>query len=105
MMKAILEASLSVLPHPDTAGRLIEHFHRAGLGQPMVLCEVPVAGGTNSVAYAWVAETLRSVMRQLQTIGVLTAEIGIDTLEDLRIGGRYSPSNNDMQTTPIGADQ
>jgi SAM-dependent methyltransferase len=78
----IREAFLSVLPHPDTAGRLIEHFHRAGLGQPTVSCEAPVAGGTDSVAYAWVAETLRSAMPQLQTIGVRTAEIGIDTLED-----------------------
>ena len=46
------------------------------------MCEVPVAGGTDSVAYAWVAERLRSVMPQLQTIGMPTAEIGIDTLED-----------------------
>jgi hypothetical protein len=43
---------------------------------------MPVAGGADSLAYAWVAETLRSVMPQLQTMGVLTAEIGIDTLED-----------------------
>jgi ubiquinone/menaquinone biosynthesis C-methylase UbiE len=78
----IREAFHSVLPHPDTAGRLIEHFHRAALGQPAVFCEMPVAGGRSSVAYAWVAETLRSVMPQLQTIGVPTAEIGINTLED-----------------------
>jgi ubiquinone/menaquinone biosynthesis C-methylase UbiE len=78
----ICKAFLSVLAHPDTAGRLIEHFHRAGLGQPAVFCETPVAGGADSVAYAWVAETLRSVMPQLRTIGVPTAGIGIDTLED-----------------------
>jgi len=78
----IREAFLSVLSHPDTAGRLIEHFHQAGLGQPTVFCEVPVAGGADSLVYAWLTETLRSVMQQLQTIGVLTAEIGIDTLED-----------------------
>jgi hypothetical protein len=47
-----------------------------------VFCETPVAGGAASVAYAWVAETLRSVMPQLRTIGVPTAGIGIDTLED-----------------------
>ena len=78
----IRKAFLSVLPHFDAAGRLIEHFHRAGLGQPTVFCEMPVAGGADSLAYAWVAETLRSVMPQLQTMGVPTAEIGIDTLED-----------------------
>jgi ubiquinone/menaquinone biosynthesis C-methylase UbiE len=78
----IVKAFLSVLPHFDAAGRLIEHFHRAGLGEPTVFCETPIGGGADSMAYAWVAETLRSVMPQLQTMGVLTAEIGIDTLED-----------------------
>ena len=78
----IRKAFLSVLPHFDAAGRLIEHFHRAGLGQPTVFCEAPVAGGADSLAYAWAAETLRSVMPQLQTMGVPTAEIEIDTLED-----------------------
>jgi FkbM family methyltransferase len=78
----IREAFLSVLPHYDAGARLIEHFHRAGLGQPTVFCEMPVEGGPDSLAYAWAAETLRSVMPQLQTMGVLTAEIGIDTLED-----------------------
>jgi FkbM family methyltransferase len=78
----IQKAFLSVLPHFDAAGRLIEHFHRAGLGQPTVFCEAPVAAGADSLAYAWAAETLRSVMPQLQTMGVPTAEIEIDTLED-----------------------
>jgi ubiquinone/menaquinone biosynthesis C-methylase UbiE len=78
----ICEAFRSALPHFDAAARLIEHFHRAGLGQPAVFCETPVAGGADSLAYAWAAETMRSVMPQLQTIGVPTAEIGIDTLED-----------------------
>jgi FkbM family methyltransferase len=78
----IRKAFLSVLPHFDAAGRLIEHFHRAGLGQPTVFCEAPVAGGADSLAYAWAAETLRSLMPQLQTMGVPTAEIEIDTLED-----------------------
>src|SRR5277367_3962556 len=53
----IRAAFLPVLPHFDAAGRLIEHFHRAALGQPTVFCEMPVAGGADSLAYAWVAET------------------------------------------------
>jgi hypothetical protein len=51
---------------------------------------MPVVGGTDSVAYAWIAETLRSLMPQLQTIGVPTAEIGIDTLEDSAQGRHRS---------------
>ena len=43
---------------------------------------MPVVGGTDSAAYAWVAETVRSVMPQLQAIGVPTEEICIDTLAD-----------------------
>jgi SAM-dependent methyltransferase len=78
----VIKAFHSVLPHPDAAGRLIEHFHRAGLGQPTLFCEAPVAGTTDSVAYAWTAETLRALIPQLQTIGVPTAEIEIDTLEN-----------------------
>jgi hypothetical protein len=50
---------------------------------------MPVVGGTDSVAYAWIAETLRSLMPQLQTIGVPTAEIGIDTAGGPSAQGRH----------------
>jgi hypothetical protein len=78
----IVKAYLAVRPNPDIAGRLIEHFHRAGPGQPTLFCEMPVAGGIGPVAYTWNAESVRSVMPQLKAIGVPTVEIGIDTLED-----------------------
>jgi ubiquinone/menaquinone biosynthesis C-methylase UbiE len=78
----INQAFQSVMAHPDAAGRLVGHYHRAGLAEPAVFCELPVAAGAASPAYGWMAETVRSVMPQLQAIGVDTGAIGIATLED-----------------------
>jgi SAM-dependent methyltransferase len=76
------QAFRSVMLHPDIAGRLIEQFHRAGLGQPMVFCEQPVAGGHDFAAYSWAVNLLRSLVPQLEAIGVVIDGIGIGTLED-----------------------
>jgi SAM-dependent methyltransferase len=73
----------SVMVHPDAGGRMIAHFHDAGLKQPTMLCEIPVGGGPDSPIYAWMALTLRSLLPQVEKIGAATAaEIDIDTLED-----------------------
>ena len=73
----------SVMVHPDAGGRMIAHFHEAGLKQPTMLCEIPVDGGPDSPIYAWLALTLRSLLPQVEKIGAATAaEIDIDTLED-----------------------
>src|ERR1700716_247058 len=71
----------SVMTHPDAGGRMIALFHDAGLKQPTMLCEIPVAGGPDSPIYAWMALTLRSLLPQVEKIGAATAaEIDIDTL-------------------------
>jgi hypothetical protein len=78
----ILTAAQSALPHYDVGDRLIEMFFRAGLPQPNVFCETPVGGGIDSPLYAWLAETLRSFLPQLEKIGIsLDERIGIETLE------------------------
>jgi ubiquinone/menaquinone biosynthesis C-methylase UbiE len=78
----ILTAAQSALPHYDVGDRLIEMFFRAGLPQPTVFCETPVGGGIDSPLYAWLAETLRSFLPQLEKIGIsLDERIGIETLE------------------------
>ena len=77
----IMAAITSVLRHPDAAGRLVEHFHRAGLGNPSLFCETPVGGGPDSPVYAWYVQTLRSVRPQLERIGRAVPG-DIDTLED-----------------------
>ncbi len=79
----VTTAFRSVIVHPDAAGRMMAHFHDAGLKQPTIFCEIPVGGGSDSPVYAWWARTLRSVLPQLEKIGAATAaEVDIDTLED-----------------------
>ncbi|MGK9234732.1 class I SAM-dependent methyltransferase [Inquilinus limosus] len=77
----VMAAFASVLPHPDAASRLVEHFHHAGLGTPALFCETPVGGGPDSPVYAWFVQTLRSVRPQLARIGA-PVPADIDTLED-----------------------
>jgi SAM-dependent methyltransferase len=81
--RAVRAALSSVMVHPDAGGRLIAHFHDAGLKQPKMLCEIPVDGGLDSPIYAWLALALRSLLPQVEKIGAATAaEIDIDTLEE-----------------------
>lgn len=78
---AVMAGLISVVRHPDAAGRLVEHFHRAGLGQPSLFCETPTGGGPDSPIYAWLAQTLRSLQPQIERIG-RAVPADIDTLED-----------------------
>jgi hypothetical protein len=63
---------------------MVGHFHEAGLKRtPTLFCEIPIGGGAESPLLGWVVHTLRSLIPQLEKIGVATAqEIDIDTLED-----------------------
>jgi ubiquinone/menaquinone biosynthesis C-methylase UbiE len=74
----------SVMTHPDAGARMVGHFHEAGLKRtPTLFCEIPIGGGTESPLCGWIVHTLRSLIPQLEKIGVATAqEIAIDTLED-----------------------
>ncbi|WP_424630396.1 class I SAM-dependent methyltransferase [Bradyrhizobium sp. SYSU BS000235] len=80
----IYAAFHSVITHPDAGARMVGHFHEAGLKRtPTLFCEIPIGGGTQSPLIGWVVHTLRSLIPQLEKIGVATAqEIDIDTLED-----------------------
>jgi ubiquinone/menaquinone biosynthesis C-methylase UbiE len=72
-----------VAPHHDAGGRMIEHFSRAGLGQPTVFCECPVGGGKDSPLYSWITETLKSFAPELLRMQIVTPEaIALDTFED-----------------------
>lgn len=75
-------ASQSALPHHDVSDRLIESFFEAGLPEPNLFGETLVGGGIDSPFYAWVAETLQSLLPQLARIGIPFGElVGIETLE------------------------
>ena len=80
----IYTALQSVMTHPDAGARMVGHFHEAGLKRtPTLFCEIPIGGGADSPLIGWVVHTLRSLIPQLEKIGVATAqEIDIDTLED-----------------------
>ena len=70
-----------VLPHFDSAKRLIEHFFDAGLPVPNLFRKILVGGGERSPLYAWFAETMRSVWPQLVEMGIVTGrgDSGRDT--------------------------
>jgi SAM-dependent methyltransferase len=69
-------------PSWDAAGRLVEHFLEAGLPCPELFAEMPVGGGENSPLYAWMAETVRTLLPHLVKLGAVTEEeVSIDTLE------------------------
>lgn len=78
----ILATFRAQTPSWDAAGRMIEHFSRAGLAQPELFSEVPVGGGADAPLYAWFAGLTRTLLPQLIQSRVATAEtIAIDTLE------------------------
>jgi SAM-dependent methyltransferase len=76
-----LAAFQEALSHYDSANRLIEYFHAAGLPVPVLFREMVVGGGISSPLYAWIADTLRSVWPQLAEMGIVTKEpISAETL-------------------------
>jgi hypothetical protein len=85
-------------PSWEAAGRLVEHFLKAGLPCPVLFAEIPVSGGENSPFYAWLAETVRSLMPRLLELGAVTEEeVSIDTLEDrLRAGAVAASTQIDV---------
>lgn len=68
----ILAAFREVLPHYDSANRVIEHFSGAGLPVPNLFRESLVSGGASSPLYEWLANTMRSVWPQLVEMGIAT---------------------------------
>jgi SAM-dependent methyltransferase len=58
-------------------------FVRAGLPEPQMRLESYVGGGPDSVAYAWMAESVRSMLPLIVRFDVATeAEVDIETLAD-----------------------
>ena len=69
-------------PSWDAAGRLVEHFSRAGLPRPTLFSETPVGGGADAPHYAWLADLVRTLLPRMIEIGIATAEtVAIETLE------------------------
>ena len=96
----ILATFREVLPHFDSANRLIEHFSDAGLPVPNLFREILVGGGERSPLYAWIAETMRSVWPQLVEMGIVTEEaISAETLET-RLRSGVVEARNQIECGP-----
>lgn len=72
----------AVAPHHAAADRLLGIYKEAGLPPPSLFSETPVAGGPDAPHYAWIAETIRSLLPKLVQMGLTTEAIAdVDTLE------------------------
>jgi predicted N-acetyltransferase YhbS/SAM-dependent methyltransferase len=70
-------------PALDMGLRLYRTFLDAGLPAPQLRLEAPIGGGADWPGYAYVAETLRSLLPFLEQIGAVSAaEADVDTLAD-----------------------
>src|SRR5215469_7974704 len=64
----------TAVPHYDAGDRLIQHFADAELPEPKLFCETHILGTSDTPHYAWVVDTLRSVLPQLRRIGIMPEE-------------------------------
>ena len=61
--------------------QLFHLLHKAGLSKPQCRLEAPIDGGPDSPFYDWFAETIRSLLPRLESLGITTAaEIDIETI-------------------------
>ena len=97
----IITVAQFAAPHPDVAGRMMAHFHAAGLEPPAMICEMPVADGPNSLWFKWMALGIRSMLPKIVELGIATPEeVDIDTLED-----RLRAAVRDVQGQALGPAQ
>lgn len=79
----VMAAFHSVMTHPDAGGRMVTHFHNAGLERPTMFCEVPIGTGPESPVLTILALATNVLLPQIEKIGASTAaELDVDTLED-----------------------
>lgn len=65
----------------DMGPKLFATFLAAGLPEPQMIVAGRAEGGTQSIAYDYIVETLRSLLPTMERLGVVRAEdVGIDTL-------------------------
>jgi SAM-dependent methyltransferase len=70
-------------PEQQMGSKLYRTYLDAGLPAPQLRLEAPIGGGEDWPGYAYVADTVRSLLPMLERMGVATAEeVGVDTLAD-----------------------
>jgi hypothetical protein len=75
-------------PEQQMSSKLHRTYLDAGLPEPQLRLEAPVGGGEYWPGYAYVADTVRSLLPMLEAMGAATAEeVQVDTLADRLRGG------------------
>src|SRR3712207_6598615 len=70
-------------PDLQMGSKLYRTYLDAGLPAPQLRLDAPIGGGPDWPGYAYVADTLRSLLPMLEHMGIVTAEdAGIETLAD-----------------------
>jgi ubiquinone/menaquinone biosynthesis C-methylase UbiE len=72
-------------PGPDQqmGSKLYRTYLDAGLRTPQLRLEAPIGGGEDWPGYAYVADTIRSLLPMLEQVGPVSAEeVDVDTLAD-----------------------
>jgi ubiquinone/menaquinone biosynthesis C-methylase UbiE len=88
----------------DMGGKLYQTFLAAGLPVPQMIAGSRVEGGSDSFAYEYVAQTVRSLLPVAERVGATTrAEVEIDTLADRLRAEALGSSACIMLPTLIGA--
>jgi SAM-dependent methyltransferase len=69
--------------HTAMAQPLYHAFTAAGLGEPRMTLHAPMGCHAGWAGYAWLAESLRSVLPLMEQFGIATAqELGVETLAE-----------------------
>lgn len=70
-------------PGPKMGSKLYHAYLEVGLPAPQLRLDAPIGGGPDGPGYAYVADTVRSLLPMLEQMGVVRAEaVGLETLED-----------------------
>jgi ubiquinone/menaquinone biosynthesis C-methylase UbiE len=70
-------------PEQQMGSKLHQTYLDAGLPNPQLRLDAPVGGGENWSGYAYVADTVRSLLPMLEQMGLVSAEdVDIETLAD-----------------------
>ncbi len=70
-------------PDLQMGSKLHQTYLDAGLPAPQLRLDAPIGGGPDWPGYAYVADTVRSLLPMLEQMGIVTADdVGIETLAD-----------------------
>jgi SAM-dependent methyltransferase len=77
------QGDVGVFPETSMGSKLFATFLDAGLPAPQLRMDAPVGGGPDWPGYRLVADTVRSLLPMIESLGRATAaDVGLDTLED-----------------------